>query len=187
MTFLPSHRITPDMCNFIMILVARGCQWRSLQSCLKWMADQSHGPEPKTIQQIMDSCYAHDNPNVAVVSIAAVWYPLLQGKRHYIFSIGSTCDVQFTASYLLQWVLKFCHSAFPAYRADLGLEKMASNFLKSDFLTEDLKRDIKEVYDDSTSSSESSSSESESDSDSSSDSEDLSIPKKNKTDNKATK
>ena len=114
------------------------------------------------------------------------------GKSSSQYEFFHTCffifEVRVCNSNSLQWVLKFCNSKFPAYHADLGLQSIASKFLKSDFLTQDLKKEVQEVFDESSSSSSSSESESGSDSDdSSSDSEDLSIPKKSKKDAKPTK
>lgn len=139
--------LSSDMCNNILILLARGHQWRSLQTGLKFMSDKVMLPQENTITQIVDSCNDHNNPNMAV------------------------------------WVLKYCHSTF---ENKLQLKPVVATLMKSDFLNDDMKKDLKETFnDDYSSSSSSGSSESDSsdssDSDSdSSDSEEIAVPRKKK-------
>lgn len=137
--------LTTEMCNSLLVLLARGPHWSGVQTCLKHMSGKSMWPEKEALTQVLESCFANDNPSMAVA------------------------------------VIKYCHSN---YGPKLELQSVASKFLKTDFLDQKLKDEIKEVFDDDSSSSSDGSSESDSSGsdsdDDSSESEDISVPKKTK-------
>ncbi|KAK3921933.1 Protein PTCD3-like protein, mitochondrial [Frankliniella fusca] len=138
--------LSTEMINFLLVLLARGAHWNGVQTCLKHMFEKDMWPEKNVITQLLDSCYAHDQPAMAV------------------------------------WVIKYCHANFGP---KLEMQKLSAKVLNSEFLSENLKDEVKEVFDsDSGSSSSDGSSESDSDSgsdsDDSSESEDISVPKKPK-------
>ncbi|XP_034233899.1 protein PTCD3 homolog, mitochondrial [Thrips palmi] len=58
--------LTHEMCDYLLHLFARGCQWRTIQTCLKFMHEKDFIPDEKAVSEILDSCYDHANPNMAV-------------------------------------------------------------------------------------------------------------------------
>lgn len=132
--------LTNEMCDYMMHLFARGCQWRVIQTCLKYMSEKDFMPSEKSVSDILENCYEHSNPNMAV------------------------------------WVLKYCNKSFSTSKSfgrKLDLHALATKMMKTDFLNDDLKKDLKREFDDSSSSDSESS---DSDSDSSDSSEDEGAP-----------